>query len=97
MQIKTVLKDAAAVIIPSGEIDLSNSPVLRKKLMGLTNTNILVDLSDVTYMDSSGLATLIEAMQKTTKKGGTFKLTGIKGPVKNILEIARLTEIFSII
>lgn len=83
----------------SGEIDLYNSPKLREKLSVLINCNnpdILVDLSGVTYMDSSGLATLVEAMQKVKKNNGEFKLTGVKGAVKNIFEIARLTEIFDI-
>lgn len=96
MQIKAQINNDTTVVTLSGEVDLSNSPILRKKLLESINTNILVDLSDVSYMDSSGLATLIEAMQKVNKNGRTFKLTGVKGAVKNILEIARLTEIFSI-
>lgn len=83
----------------SGEIDLYNSHRLREKLSTLINNDnpdILVDLSDVTYMDSSGLATLVEAMQKVKKKNGRFRLTGVKGAVKNIFEIARLTEVFVI-
>lgn len=96
MQIKTEINNDTTIVILSGEVDLSNSPVLRKKLLGLINTNILVDLSDVTYMDSSGLATLTEAMQRISKNNRTFKLTGVKGAVKNIMEIARLNEVFSI-
>lgn len=96
MQIKAQINNDTTVVTLSGEVDLSNSPILRKKLLESINTNILVDLSDVSYMDSSGLATLIEAMQKVNKNGRTFKLTGVKGAVKNILEIARLTEVFSI-
>lgn len=99
MQIKTELRDNINIINLSGEIDLSNSPILRKKLRELTNNkspNILVDLSEVPYMDSSGLATLVEAMQRVNKNNGTFKLKGIKGTVKNIFEISRLTEVFSI-
>jgi len=96
MQIKTQVDNDTTIFTLSGEVDLSNSPILRKKLLESINTNILVDLSDVSYMDSSGLATLIEAMQKVNKNARTFKLTGVKGAVKNILEIARLTEVFSI-
>jgi anti-sigma B factor antagonist len=96
--IKTEQKNDVNIIYLSGDIDLSNSPVLRKKLNELLNhsSNILVDLSSVSYMDSSGLATLVEAMQKTARTNGKFKISGLKGEVKNIFEIARLNDVFSI-
>lgn len=96
--IKTEIKDNINIIYLSGDIDLSNSPILRKKIAESINheSNILIDLSDVTYMDSSGLATLVEAMQKITKNNGKFKISGLKGEVKNIFEIARLNDVFSI-
>lgn len=99
MQITKELKNNVTIVRASGDIDLSNSSLLRKefaKLLKENKSNILVDLSDVAYMDSSGLATLVEAMQNVKKTNGTFKLCGIKNNVKNIFEIARLNEIFPI-
>lgn len=99
MQIKVESKNNTDIVILSGEVDLYNSPQVRKKLTELINhknPHIIVDLSGVTYMDSSGLATLVEAMQKIAKNNGKFILVGIKGAVKNMFEIARLNEVFSI-
>lgn len=99
MQITKTINNNVVILKITGDVDLSNSPNLRiefAKLIKDKAPSILVDLSEVTYMDSSGLATLIEAMQKTTQNDGTFKLRGVTGAVKNMFEIARLNEIFAI-
>lgn len=99
MQIIKELKNNITIVRASGDIDLSNSSLLRKEFAKLLKENkplILVDLSEVAYMDSSGLATLVEAMQNVKKANGTFILCGVKNNVKNMFEIARLNEIFPI-
>ena len=57
---------------------------------------ILVDFSAVTYIDSSGLATLIETLQRIQGYGGKFAMFGLRDSVRGIFEIARLDQIFSI-
>ena len=57
---------------------------------------LIVDLSDVTYIDSSGLAVLIEGMQNVEAYGGKFCLTGLQENVLPIFEIARLDQVFLI-
>ena len=56
----------------------------------------MVDLSRVTYIDSSGLAALIEAMQKMDGCGGKLVLAGLQENVRPIFEIARLDQVFVI-
>jgi anti-sigma B factor antagonist len=68
---------------------------LRKMLEGKPST-LFVDLSGVVYIDSSGLATLIEAMQRVQAYGGHLGLFGIRGNVENIFHIARLDQVFRI-
>src|SRR5437762_5608769 len=58
--------------------------------------HLVVDLSRVTYMDSSGLAVLIEGMQKVQEYGGKFALAGPQESVQHIFEIARLDQVFQI-
>ena len=58
--------------------------------------HLVVDLSRVTYVDSSGLAVLIEAMQKVNKYGGKFAIVGMQQTVRSIFEIARLDQVFRI-
>ena len=57
---------------------------------------LVVDLSKVTYIDSSGLAVLIEAMQNVGSYGGQFALSGLQEGVRPIFEIARLDQVFRI-
>lgn len=82
-----------------GEIDLHRSPEIKDLLQPLIQRKvprILLDLSRVTYMDSSGLAVLIEALQQVFGYGGKFGLFGLQESVRNIFEIARLDQVFDI-
>ena len=57
---------------------------------------LIVDLSRVTYIDSSGLAVLIEGMQNMDALGGKLVLAGLQENVRSIFEIARLDQVFVI-
>jgi anti-sigma B factor antagonist len=84
----------------AGEIDLSRSPEVRVGLLQLTAgkpQRVVVDLSGVPYMDSSGVATLVEAMQQQRKHQGKIILCGLQPKVRSIFEIARLDMIFTIV
>jgi anti-sigma B factor antagonist len=91
---------AAQEVIPlEGEIDLHVSPRIAATLNNALKKqprNLVVDLSKVSYIDSSGLAVLIEAMQNVEKYGGKFALVGLQENVKPIFEIARLDQVFRI-
>ncbi len=56
----------------------------------------VVDLSQVPYMDSSGVATLVEAMQIARKGGSNMVLAALTDKVRSIFEIARLDTVFKI-
>jgi anti-sigma B factor antagonist len=89
----------AQVLTPKGEIDMARSPVLRKALgeaMKGRPAKVLLDLSGVPYMDSSGLATLVEALQNARKSQITLLLCGLTPRVRSILEIARLNSVFTL-
>lgn len=87
-------------VIPlEGEIDLHVSPRIAATLTAAVKSkpaHLVVDLSGVTYIDSSGLAVLIEAMQSVEKYGGKFALAGLRENVRPIFEIARLDQVFRI-
>lgn len=83
----------------NGEIDLHESPRVRERLDPLIAgklPRIFVDLSGVSYIDSSGIAVFIEAMQRIQAYGGKLALLGIRDSVKNIFEIARLDQVFAL-
>jgi len=82
-----------------GEIDLHVSPRIASSIASMTSTKpkqFVVDLSKVSYIDSSGLAVLIEGMQNVTAYGGKFALAGLQETVRPIFEIARLDQVFRI-
>ena len=82
-----------------GEIDLHVSPSVTASLNEMIDKKperLVVDLSDVSYIDSAGLAALIEAMQKVEGYGGKFALAGLQETVRSIFEISRLDQVFQI-
>lgn len=82
-----------------GEIDLHVSPRIASSLSGMVSQKpkqLVVDLAQVSYIDSSGLAVLIEAMQNVAGYGGKFALAGLQESVRPIFEIARLDQVFRI-
>src|ERR1700757_3654032 len=82
-----------------GEIDLHVSPTVTASLNEMIDKKpkrLVVDLSDVNYIDSAGLAALIEAMQRVEGYGGKFLLTGLQETVRSIFEISRLDQVFQI-
>jgi len=92
-------KDRPNVLPLEGEIDLHVSPSLTAALNRMIDEKpkqLVVDLSRVAYIDSAGLAALIEGMQKVEAYGGQFALADLQETVRSIFEIARLDQVFRI-
>lgn len=91
----------AVVVAVRGEIDLQNSPELRTELLDLlvkhSPSRVVLNLTQVPYMDSSAIAVLVELLQKVRKTGGKVYLSNLQPRVKGLLEIARLGTIFGIV
>jgi anti-sigma B factor antagonist len=93
------LKERPNVLPLEGEIDLHVSPEVAGALRTMIEKRpkiVVVDLASVTYLDSSGLAVLIEGMQKVQEYGGKFILANVQESVQHILDIARLDQVFQI-
>jgi len=92
--------ESGVVLTPHGEIDLSSSPELRESLLGALRdkpARLIVNLCKTPYMDSSGVATLVEAMQKAMRSQTKLVLCGMEDKVRSIFEIARLDAVFTIV
>lgn len=92
--------DQGKYVVLTGEIDLSRSPALRQELLAIAKNQsgrLILDLSHVPYMDSSGVATLVETLQQLRKAGGRLVLCGLQPKVRSIFEIARLDMVFTIV
>ena len=88
-----------AVFPLEGELDLHVSPAIAQSLgeiIARKPAQLLIDLSRVSYVDSSAIAVLIDAMQKVQKYGGNFGIVGMQESVRSIFEIARLDQVFRI-
>lgn len=91
-------ESGAIVISFAGDIDLQTSPDARKALLGLVGKGqpILVDLSGVGYIDSSGVASLVECLQSVKKSGQKLALVSVSDGALRVLQLARLDKVFTI-
>jgi anti-sigma B factor antagonist len=81
-----------------GHIDLGTSPALRKTMLeNLKNgSGLAVNLADVKYIDSSGIASLLEVLKEAKSKNKKFVLLGLTSGVREVLQLTRLTGVFEI-
>ena len=99
MQIKQVDKGGVTVCYLSGEININTSPGAKKtfdKLIKSKKEKIVLNFKDVNYVDSSGLATLVEVQKGLRGYGGALKLSNLSAKVKGLFEITKLERIFDI-
>lgn len=99
MQARESIEDGLHIIALEGEIDLACSPELREILNVHAEDKrsaLLLDFADVSYVDSSGLATLVEYVRKVQDFGGKLALAKVNSRVRTILDLVRLSEIFPI-
>ena len=99
MKIKDEKMDDIIICNLEGEIDINTSLELRKVFDKFINNNqkkIIIDFSYVSYIDSSGLATLIEMLQRLKKIGGNLYLVNLSDRIKNIFEVTKLIKLFLI-
>jgi anti-anti-sigma factor len=91
----------ALIAAVCGEIDLHNSPELRTQILALIAKSapkrLVLNLTQVPYMDSSACAVLVESLRRMRTLGGRVLLVGLQPRVKGLLEIARLGTIFTIV
>ncbi|MBR9971289.1 STAS domain-containing protein [Magnetospirillum sulfuroxidans] len=98
MKIESREIDGAVVVALAGEVDLQHSPTIRKHLMELMfeRRPVIVDLAAVVYIDSSGIASLVEAYQQARKNGTRFVLAAVSAPAMRVLQLARLDKVFAL-
>ena len=86
------------VVALTGDVDLQHSPDARKILLQCVEKKrpILVDLSGVGYIDSSGVASLVECLQSARKAGYKLALVSFSDRAKRVLQLARLDRVFTV-
>lgn len=79
-----------------GECDMSTAPQLREALLPLRGPEIdelIVDASELEFMDSTGLGVVIGCLKRLRESGGVLKIVGATGPVRRVLEITGIDQI----
>lgn len=88
-----------AVVVVSGDVDLLSAPTLRVNLLAAVkeySTNLVVDMTGVTFIDSSGLGALVAAWRRARAEGGSVRLAGMRDHVRRVFDLTSLDRIFSI-
>mgnify|MGYP001594051840 CR=1 FL=1 len=99
MKISSKESNQITVLEINGEIDFHSSRELRGKFQEVLDkkcSKLLVNLKKVSYIDSSGLATFVEALQRMKRGGGRLVLAGLAPAVRGVFEIAKLDSIFDL-
>ncbi len=98
MDIQVEAQPPFKVVRLCGEVDLHTSPKAREAILTCLKQKspLLVELSAVTYMDSSGVASLVEGYQTAKKMGLEFGLVAVAPAAMNVLKLARLDKVFPI-
>ncbi|HWD52036.1 MAG TPA: STAS domain-containing protein [Acidimicrobiales bacterium] len=91
--------DGVSVLTVTGEIDMATAPDLRERLVALEADRIsaiVVDLTGVSFIDSTALGVLVGAYRRQEEAGGTLKLVVTEPRVRKVLEITDLTSVFPV-
>ena len=100
MQISARHLDKITIFDISGDIDLATSPLLRKALLRelreLRMPRVVLNLTAVRYIDSSGVASLVEGLKASRDVGTRFILFGLNTTVREVMQLSKLVKIFEI-
>lgn len=99
MRLKESIEEGVEVLTLEGEIDLHYAPVLRALLMGKIKSRcpaLILNMGGVSFIDSTGLAAIIEYFRDSSAFEGVLCLTGLNATLKSILEIVRLDQLIAV-
>jgi anti-sigma B factor antagonist len=100
VQISARQFEAWVIFDVSGDIDLANSPAMRKALLGeikeKRTRKVFLNLKSVRYIDSSGIASLVEGLKASRDQGARLVLYSLSPAVREVMELSRLQKIFEI-
>lgn len=99
MEIVELERNVIQVVL-AGNLHVEEATELRETLIEQIDSgvhSIRLDLSELSYIDSSGLGVLIAIHKRCTQKNGSVKIKGLKGNIKELFELTRLTKVFEIV
>ena len=98
MNLQSREENSVVIFELDGEVDLETSPQLRQALLEQVNAGkaVVVGMANVAYIDSSGIASLVEAFQTGRRNSVGFALADISESALRVLQLARLDKVFTI-
>jgi anti-sigma B factor antagonist len=100
MEISTRQSDSTTIVDVTGDITLYNSPQMRKVLLELLREKraprVIVNLQNVRYIDSAGVASLVEGLKVSRDMKSGFALYGLTRTAREVLELTRLIKVFEV-
>lgn len=100
MEINIKRDGTCSIVYITGDIDLYSSPQLRETVLDLfqkrEQQKVILNLTDVPYIDSSGIASLVEGLQEAKRLSARLILVGLNDGPRHVLELTRLLGVFEI-
>jgi anti-sigma B factor antagonist len=98
MKTATRQQPGTTIVDVTGDIDMGTSPGLRKLLLDSLKSasRVVVNMGEVRYIDSSGIASLVEVLMKARDNRKRLVLFGLNKTVQEVLQLTRLTTVFEI-
>ena len=98
LSIQVTNSDGEAVVCLGGRVTVDSSPALRKQLLALLSRGslptLIINLSELSYIDCSGIATLIEALRIAHQRHTKLTLRGVRDGPRHLLEVTGLLHLF---
>ncbi len=95
----TTIGDVGVAVVPVEDLDASNAGDFKRDITPVidANSKLVLDLSRLQFVDSSGLGAFISCLRKLNAKGGDLKLCGLSKPVRGVFELVRMHRVFDIL
>ncbi|KYC37197.1 anti-sigma B factor antagonist [Scytonema hofmannii PCC 7110] len=96
MEIKTLTVEEVMLVELAGEVDANTAPIIQEKVLPLTlpGNKILIDLSKVPYMSSTGLRMLLSLYRRTNAQDGKLVLVGLSEEIQDIMSVTGFLDFF---
>jgi len=97
LDLKEKIEKEKTILELKGELDIFSSPTFKEKLYGIienSQNDIILDLSEISYIDSTGLGVFVGALKKAKQKNLNIKLRNLKPNVKKVFSITGLDKVF---
>jgi anti-sigma B factor antagonist len=96
--VQQLVGDVAVAMVPMEELDAGNAAEFKRDIAPVVDANakLVLDLSRLRFVDSSGLGAFISCLRKLNAKGGDLKLCGMSRQVRAVFELVRMHRVFDI-